>query len=348
MIYRMLLLTLAFAMLPGGTLFAGPPQALSLGAARDARVPPDEDAKLAFSSDGKILHAIGKARAIAYAVGTGTVTSTVNLPPDTKVLSITSDGATAVINMDVSGEHARLFLFDTQMGQQQEIPATWYVAGPDAYAAISGDGRLVSVYDVSGSVSTTPPMIVRVYDWSAKSLVVEKLSEIFSVHGLTNGGVTTDGAIEFVNDRAGRKIFDLKSGAMIGLFSYDSVRSPDGAWVVEFPDRSYDESASKDVLLKEGATGKTHGKLDAFVEDYEANGSMQGAFCGKTGRFILGRGKAVEVFAIPSGRLLASFPVASWRGANADETDPVTVACSPTGTRVAILSGSRLTVHDLR
>ncbi len=344
------LFSLAFALTPlfATMLFAGPPQATSVGAARDARVSPDEDANLAFGGDGKNLYAIGKSRAIAYAADTGAVASAINLPPDIKVLSITSDGGNALINAGVSGDHARLFMFDTHTGRQQEIPSSWYVAGPDAFAAISGDGRLVSIYDVSGSVSTTPPMIVRVYDWPEKTLVVEKLSEIFSDHGMNTGGVTADGAIEFINDRAGRKIFNLKTGYMIGQFSYNSVRSLDGKWAVEFPNLSLDESAPKDVLLKEGATGKTRSKLDAGLEDYEADGSITGAFCGTTGRFILGRGKAVEVYAIPSGRLLASFPTASWRGANADETDRVTVACSPTGTRVAVLSGARLTFHDLK
>jgi hypothetical protein len=128
------------------------------------------------------------------------------------------------------------------------------------------------------------------------------------------------------------------------------VRSPDGAWAVDFPNLSWDESAPKEVLLKDGANGQIRGKLnlDLPVADDEIYGSMGGAFCGTTGRFVLARARSVALYAVPSGKLLVSFPEASWHDSNADKTERASVACSPDGTRVAILSGARLSFHDLK
>jgi hypothetical protein len=135
---------------------------------------------------------------------------------------------------------------------------------------------------------------------------------------------------------------------LLGQFGFASVRASDGAWVVEFPDRSWNESAPRDVLVKDGASGRPRGQLDVQPADAETHGEMTGAFCGTTGRFVLGRGRGVAVFAIPSGTVLSSFSAASWRDASMKDTDQVSVACASTGTRVAILSGARLTVHDLK
>jgi hypothetical protein len=100
------------------------------------------------------------------------------------------------------------------------------------------------------------------------------------------------------------------------------------------------------MLIKDGADGKTIGKLDFKVPADDTYGvGLTGAFCGITGRFVLSSGHEVTVYALPSGKRLVTLPASSWQ-------DPLgglsTVACSPTGTRVAILSGSRLTVHALK
>ena len=306
-----------------------------------ASVSPDAGAKLAFSDDGQFLHAIGENRAIIYSANTGSTTSTLNLQPDTNVLSLTSDGRTAIIAVGNSGPRAHLLMLYTETGQLQDIPSSWYEPGPYPNAALSGDGRLISIFSEF-------PMTVAVYDWPTKTLVAKRTSKDISAGGIDGGGVTVDGAVELVNNRAGRKVVDLKTGRLIAWFGPDSVRSPDGAWVVEFPDLSFNESAPKEVLLKEGATGEIRGKLDVQVADDEIYGSMHGAFCGASGRFVLARGRAVALYAIPSGELLASFPAASWQDAKVDDSSSVTVACSSAGTRVAILSGDRLTFHSLR
>jgi hypothetical protein len=192
-------------------------------------------------------------------------------------------------------------------------------------------------------------MKVTVYDWPTRTLVAARTSEYISAGGGFGGGVTTDGQIEFVNGRVGHKLVDLKTGRLLGWFGPDSVRSPDGKWAVEFPDLSFNEKAPKEVLLKDGSNAQPRGKLnlDSPLTDDDLYGSMSGAFCGNTGRLVVARGKAVALYSIPSGNLLANFPVSSWRDPKVDDMNVPTVACSPTGTRVAILSGSRLTFHDL-
>ncbi len=342
-------LTLALAALPAWTLPSRPAQVAQVAAARDVRVLPDANSKLAFSEDGQLLHAIGTTRAITYSADTGAVASIVNLPPDAEVWSVTSDGGTALLGIRVAEVNIHLALFETGAGRLQDIPSGWYKPeDSDPTAELSGDGNLVSIYDESGA--DDGPMTVTVYDWATKTLVVKRTSEFISAGGSFGGGVTPDGAIEFSNNRVGRKIVDLKTGRLLGRFGFLSVRSPDGAWVVEFPDRDWDESAPLDVLVKDGRTGETRGKLDAQVADDEAHnyGAFDGAFCGTTGRFILARGQRVAIYAIPSGKLLTGFPDESWRDANAGDTDRVAVACSSKGAHVAILSGTRLTFHDLR
>jgi hypothetical protein len=162
------------------------------------------------------------------------------------------------------------------------------------------------------------------------------------------GGVTVDGAVAFEGNRVGSKIVDLHTGRVMGEFGPSTIRSPDGAWVVQFPNLSWDESSSKDVILKNGANGQRIGKLDAQVPDDELYGGMNGAFCGTTGRFIMVDRRAVAAYALPSGKLLANFPPETWRDTSAKDVAPASVACSPTGTRVAILSGARLTFHSLK
>jgi hypothetical protein len=56
---------------------------------------------------------------------------------------------------------------------------------------------------------------------------------------------------------------------------------------------------------------------------------------------------AVAAYLLHSGKLLASFPEQTWKDASTGDDVPA-VACSPAGTRVAILSGARVTFHDLK
>jgi hypothetical protein len=327
----------------------------------DARTPPDPQSKLAFSDTDR-LYAFGNTRAILYVPGSLIIqqpsaadasamlmANTVNLDHDTQVLSVTSDGREAILSVGASASHAHLVHLDVVTDQRQDIPSTWYDSmDSETPAALSDDGRLISIYSESGPAES--PMTVSVYDWPTKSLVAKRTSEYLAAGGAFNGGVTVDGAVEFVSSRGRRKIVDLKTGRLIGWFGLDSVRSPDGAWAVDFPNLSWDESAPKEVLLKDGANGQIRGKLnlDLPVADDEIYGSMGGAFCGTTGRFVLARARSVALYAVPSGKLLVSFPEASWRDANADTSDQIPVACSPDGTRVAILSVARLSFHDLK
>ncbi len=345
--FQLLLAIPLLTLLSGWTLSRRPVQQLRAAAAIDLGVSPDRGATLAFSRDGHVLHAIGS-RAIAYAAESGDVIGIVALGPDTEVFSVTSDGRTALCAVRLAGgTRVRLVLVDTETGGRQDIPSSWY--GPEydyRNATFSADGRLVSIYSESGTRES--PMAVAVYDWPTKTLVATRTSEFIAAGGGFGGGVTVDGNVEFVNNRVGRKVVDRQTGRLMGRFGFASVRSPDGAWTVEFPDRSWNESASRDVLVRDGASGRQRGQLGVQAADAETHGEMTGAFCGTTGRFVLGRGRGVAVYAIPAGTLLASFDAASWRDASATDSDQVSVACAATGARVAILSGDRLTLRDLK
>jgi hypothetical protein len=337
------------------------PQTVRIVGSYDASTLPGRDAKLAFS-DADHLFAIGNSRAILYVPGATIIQSptpadaramvvanALNFEFDTEVRAISSDGRKAILATGVCGNERRLVFLDTVTGQRQEIPSTWYDStDSETPPALSGDGRLLSIYSESGPAES--PMTVNVYDWPTKTLVAKRTSELLAAGGAFNGGVTTDGQIEFVSSRGRRKLVDLKTGRLLGWFGIDSIRSLDGRWVVEFPDRSFNETAPKEVLLKDGTNGQTRGKLnlDSPLTDDDLYGSMSGAFCGNTGRVVVARGTSVALYSIPSGNLLANFPVSSWRDPKVDDRDVATLACSPTGTRVAILSGSRLTFHDLK
>ena len=122
-----------------------------------------------------------------------------------------------------------------------------------------------------------------------------------------------------------------------------------GDWVVEMPDLSWkNESAPREVIIKDGSTGKVRGRINVSVPDDSAYGQMTGAFCGPTEQSVLATGHAVATYSIPSGALLASFPADTWRDPSARHHNRASVACSPTAKRVAILSGTRLTLHDLK
>ncbi|MGA1983444.1 MAG: hypothetical protein ABSG84_13385 [Acidobacteriaceae bacterium] len=323
--------------------------------AQDTQVTPAGNVSLRFSHDGSLLRVIGESpgdnqsehvRAVTYAVKSGVLVHAVNLPADTNIQSVTSDGATAVVSANASTNHPHLSLLDTATGQLQPIPESWYQPDSDMDAAISGDGRFISIYSETESAT---PMTVTVYDWQTKTLVATRTSAFVAAGGIVGGGVTEDGEVEFDGNRVGSTIVDLKSGRVMAQFGPSSLRSPNGAWAVEFPNLSWDESASRDFLLKDGKTGRTLGKLDIHLPDSELFGDMiYGAFCGATPRFIVAGDHSVAAYALPSGKLLASFPASTWKDASAEDTAFASVACSPAGTRVAILSGTRLTFHDLK
>ena len=331
-------------------------------AAQDTRMSLFGNLSLRFSRDGSLLRAIGRSpgdtsqsqhvRAVTFAAPTGAVVHIVDLQPDTDVSSVTSDGATAIVstststvNISASHENEGLFLLDTATGKLQSVPHSWYGPDSDRDAAISGDGRLVSIYSETDSPT---PMTVTVYDWQTKTLVATRTSEYVAAGGSVDGRVTEDGQVAFEGNRVGSTIVDLKTGRVMAQFGPSSMRSPNGAWAVQFPNLNWDESASKDVLVKNGKTGVTLGKLDYTIADSEIYGSLTGAFCGTSPRFILVNDKAVAAYALPSGKLLATFPASTWRDASAKDVTSPAIACSPAGTRVAILSGTRLTFHDLK
>ena len=333
---------------------AAPPQKIIALGSYDVNMFAGRDVKLAFS-DANHFYAIGNSRVLLYDAGAmhndRPPVTVVNFPFDTEVHAISFDGRKAILATGVCGNEKKLEFLNTATAHREDIPLSWYdLTDSDAVGALSGDGRLLSIYSESGPSDS--PMAVSVYDWSTKTLVEKRTSEWISAGGGFGGGVTADGAVEFENNRVGRKVVDLRTGRLLGMFGYDSARSPDGAWEVEFPDRTWNESLPKAVLIKDGATAQTRGKLnlDVPLADDETWGvtSTIGAFCGNTARFVVARGRSIALYAIPSGNLLASFPIPSWRDPKADDTDRPTVACSPTGTRVAILSGSRLTFHDMK
>jgi hypothetical protein len=109
---------------------------------------------------------------------------------------------------------------------------------------------------------------VSVYSWTDKTLLARQSSEFLAAGGAFSGGITDDGAaVGFSSNRAGWKFIELKTGRLVGRFGADSVRSPDGKWVVEFPDQSWvedDDPASRDIIAKDGATGEIRGRMRTF------------------------------------------------------------------------------------
>lgn len=129
-------------------------------------------------------------------------------------------------------------------------------------------------------------------------------------------------------------------------FANASVRSSDGSWVVEFPDRSWNDSAPKQAIVRSGGNGLIAGELDAQIPDSDLYGQMTGAFCGTPNRFIAASENAVAAYEIPSGALLTSFSTQAWQDPGQRDARPA-VACSSSGA-VAILAGSRLTLYNLK
>lgn len=323
-------------------------------ATQDVRVAPFGYRDMSFSRDGKLLRIIGVSlgdltprehvRAVTYAVRTGAVVHTVNLAADTNLLSATTDGAKAIVATQASTENGSLFVMDTATGKLQPIPKSWMDPDSDLDAGISGDGRLVSLYSEEESDT---PMVVTVYDWATKTVVATRKSAYVSAGGSMDGEVTEDGEVAFGGNRVGSTIVDLKTGRVLAQFGQSSMRSPDGKWEVQFPNLIWDEDAPTDILLKDGMNGTTIGKLDARVPEDEQYGSMSGAFCGASGRFVSNGKHAIAVYALPSGKLLQTLPVETWNDPGLDDAYGVSVACSMDGTRVAILDGTRLTFHTL-
>jgi hypothetical protein len=83
-------------------------------------------------------------------------------------------------------------------------------------------------------------------------------------------------------------------------------------------------------------------------DELESWSWARSGFCGTSGRFVAAANNTVQVFAIPSGKKLADFPVKTWQDAHPTKTDPAaTVGCSFNGKRMAIRSGTRFRLRDL-
>jgi len=141
---------------------------------------------------------------------------------------------------------------------------------------------------------------------------------------------------------------DPETGRSLVIAGPNSLRSPDGAWVVEFPS-AWIGQPPYEVIIKNGGGGKVVGNLDIQISEDDAKWDWaRSAFCGTSGKFIAATIDSVQAFEIPSGKKIAEFPTAIWQDPDAMKTDPtVTVACSPDAKRVAIRSGARLTLHHL-
>jgi hypothetical protein len=315
---------------------------------------------LAFSRDGRALREVRRVvledadrfwrvRAITYVAATGAISHELNLQPYTEFFSATTDGRIAIISVDTDRPEERVnpFLLDTETGRTQKIPSNWFDPDdPRPFVAISGDGRLVSVFTESGRPGDL--LVVTLYDWRTKKLVATQMSGFFSAGGIFGGGVTKDGKIEFWNNRVGGNVVDPKTGRLLVSVGPNSHRSLDGAWVVEFPNPMFVDGP-REVIIKNGSSGEVVGKLDLQItDDGMENWWGRGVFCGTSRRFIAATHDTVRAFEIPSGKKIADFPSTTWQDPNAMKTDPtVTVACSLSGKRVAIRSGVRLTLHDL-
>jgi hypothetical protein len=337
-------------------------------AAQDVSIVAPRDAgeahttSLVFDKDGCLLHeiqmlnppaavAVWSVRAITYDATTGSIRHVLNLGPNTWFLSAAYDVRTAIISVDRDREDARAHLLrvDMETGQRQDIPSQWFDADDNnPYATISGDGQIVSAYTES---DPEHGLVVTLYDWQTKKMIA-KQSEGYPAGGFSGGGVTEDGKIEFSNNRTGGDVVDPQTGRVLVRVEPNSYRSLDGASVVEFPNTLYGD-APKEVIIKNGMSGEVVGKLELQIADEkerESWGWGRGAFCGTSGQFVAAGSNTVQVFAIPSGKKVADFPIKRWQ-ADADPTKTdltAIVGCSFNGKRVAIRSGKRLTLHDLK
>ena len=314
---------------------------------------------LSFSKDGRLLREIvpirsasnpdvWHVRAITYVAATGKVRRVWNLQPNTTFSSATTDGRIMVISVDRWRHEGQghFILFDTETGRTQDVPLSWFASDdPFSDVAISGDGRLVSAFSDCGE--DNGGLVVSVYEWRTKGLVAKQAGG-YPAGGSESGGVTVDGKIQFLNNRMGGDVVDRKTGRLLVIAGRNSLRSPDGAWVVEFP-TSWIGQPPWEVIIKNGSNGKVVGNLDVQISDDDVKwDSARSAFCGTSGKFIAATTDSVQAFEIPSGKKIAEFPTTSWLDPDAAKTNPtVTVACSNDAKRVAIRSGVRLTLHNL-
>jgi len=344
---------MTLAVLLGSAVSKSAPQDLSeVGDAenRDAYT-----VNLAFSKDARTVREIRMVsgpswgvRAISWDASKGKIRQVFDLGPDTKYFSSTSDGRFAVIseNADRSEKRVRLFLLDTETGRTRDILSYWF--DPEDHlpdATISGDGRFVSIYSNSGPAEA--PRVVSVYNWRTRKLVARQATG-FSAGGFDSGGVTVDGKIEFTNNRTGTEIVDPRTGQSLLSYGPNSLRSPDGAWVVELAGYLHARERLETIVIN-GLDGKILGKLDLNISDV-LNISWSGVFCGTSGRFIAWNPDSVLAFDLRSRKQIASIPTETWRDKNlpaSPNLPPMAVGCSWTGKRVVIRSGARLTLHDL-
>ena len=260
---------------------------------------------LAFSKDGQVLREVRllksqsdsevyRVRVVSYDAATGKVRHVFLLQPDTYYLSETTDGRTLLISADRNrdGMPARLFLFDTETEMTQDIPSEWFDSDDhNPYAAISGDGRLVSNYAKSDGDDYEPPIAVHLYDWPTKKQIgYSWMTSTVTGEEFLEGGVTEDGKFGLTSNLS-YHVTDPTTGQTLGDFGPHSVRSSDGAWAVEFPKllyRQYPRSvgcvfpnvhiAPEDVLIKNGMNGKVGGKLDLQMTGEQFNSTWAGAF----------------------------------------------------------------------
>jgi hypothetical protein len=309
---------------------------------------------LAFSNDGSFLREIGTVstdgtqrnghvRAVTYVAATGAVRHVWNLTADTGSYSTTTDGRIVVVAADREREGARahLFLLNVETGRTQDIPSKWFDTDENSpVAQISGDGQLVSAYSDSND-----HMQVSVYLWRTKKLVAKQTSGFFA-GGFMWGGVTSDGKIEFSNNRSGSNVVDPKTGRAIVSYGSLAVRSANGKWIVEYPNPNFGDDGN-DAHIRDGISGLTVADVDLRTTNDEAAIGWTGAFCGTMGRFVASGPDNVFVFEVPSGTRIATIPLETWKDPKVTEKRVASVACSPDGKRVAIRSGSRLTIHHI-
>lgn len=335
-------------------------------AAQDMGEPDDVEKRdgfteaLVFSKDGRTLRELRKmspqgggqfwnVRVISRDTSTGKIHHVFDLGSGTEYLSSTTDGRIAVISENVSQpeKSVRFFLLDAETGHTRDIPQAWFDPADHLNAAtISGDGRWVAISSLSNDADA--PRVVSVYNWRTRKLVARQATG-FSAGGFDGGGVTVDGKIEFTNNRTGTEIVEPRRGQSLLAYGPNSVRSPDGAWVVELAGYLQGRERLETTVIG-GSDGKILGKFDLNISDV-LNISWSGVFCGTSGRFIAWNPDSVLAFDLRSRKRIASIPTETWRDKNllaSPNLPPMAVGCSWTGKLVAIRSGARLTLHDLK
>lgn len=242
-----------------------------------------------------------------------------------------------------------LVAVDVASGARRPLPVAWTEdRTADDLAlevSLSADGRWLGL-----SSADDGGLRVRTFDLASLTATDVHRHEPISAGGVDADGIGLDGrTIEFVNSRVGTLLVDRTTDRAGPAFGPDCVRSPDGRWVVEFPDRTFVPEEEwprlpKTGVVKDGPTGAVRGALALELADRELGGQAHGAFCGISDRFVSFSAAGLGMYEVPSGKRVWKAPAAPAEIAAPRFGAGLMLACSPDARRVAFVAGQRLTI----